>query len=727
MSNFFFFELKFFFVVKCLKEISNLVNKGLAVIRLFFKRNNNVSFLFMGSWFIDPSSSYGESVIHLYHQVSSFLVIIAILVLVLLVVISNTHGRFGRFFLENSVKVFSFLYSIVKNSNNSFANNIREYYLHLLSLNYGVGFYDVSVQQLRMNELFIKKRVKELHLEGTEFTAIEYVWSSAPIPLIFWSVASGAGIGYTGDNDSDPILGIGAEASQWNWDYDFAVSFNIEIPLFASYKEIGMWVFMDDAFFTEKHSVIQRYNSYLIKGLAPLVDSYLFTTFYEKVVALFTTNNLWKQLYVENDIKNFVEVNNHFLGHYDLEKVFFNSVKYSTFEDNFYIFKGLESLGSFDEVILGEKAFYTIEDVFFMYANIKNFLENLEDDEVSIYVGFVSKVFPNLVDKLGQIPSVSFFEGYLNSQMRLYYWFHKVMALNPFEMGELVRLAEGKETFLVENPSTIMDFFLKKYRDFAFLVFHFTLTLPYDVKYIFLTEGERLSALKSLWDAQENSVLKAVFTICFRFDSNLYDVTLEEEGVNPLRLITVDRSLVVPIDSPIRITTSAHDVIHSFSLPAVGVKIDSMPGRLNEAFVIFRRPGSVTGMCSELCGVNHGFMPINVEVVSYDDYIENNNLTVMNLGFSEENLFYCGLLDGAYASNEQVNVKFNLYADVPAKAFDSKLFYYDASTFYDDGSLHTYDFNYNRMSSFEADFRQHYNKEIFDKMENSRHLFKVYY
>jgi cytochrome c oxidase subunit 2 len=91
----------------------------------------------------------------------------------------------------------------------------------------------------------------------------------------------------------------------------------------------------------------------------------------------------------------------------------------------------------------------------------------------------------------------------------------------------------------------------------------------------------------------------------------------------PPRLLGVDHSLVVPINKVVRVETTGADVIHSFAVPAFGIKIDSIPGRLNETWFKATKLGVFYGQCSELCGKDHSFMPIVVKVVSdkeYDDW-----------------------------------------------------------------------------------------------------------
>ena len=86
------------------------------------------------------------------------------------------------------------------------------------------------------------------------------------------------------------------------------------------------------------------------------------------------------------------------------------------------------------------------------------------------------------------------------------------------------------------------------------------------------------------------------------------------------RLLGVDNEMVVPVNKVVRIQTTGADVIHSFAVPAFGIKIDSIPGRLNETLFKATKTGMFYGQCSELCGKDHAFMPIEVRVVSDQAY-----------------------------------------------------------------------------------------------------------
>ena len=103
------------------------------------------------------------------------------------------------------------------------------------------------------------------------------------------------------------------------------------------------------------------------------------------------------------------------------------------------------------------------------------------------------------------------------------------------------------------------------------------------------------------------------------FDS--YIVPTNELAENGFRLLDVDNRTVLPINTQIRILVSAADVIHSWTIPALGMKADAIPGRLNQIRFLITRPGLFYGQCSEICGANHRFIPIVVESVSVNSFL----------------------------------------------------------------------------------------------------------
>jgi len=102
------------------------------------------------------------------------------------------------------------------------------------------------------------------------------------------------------------------------------------------------------------------------------------------------------------------------------------------------------------------------------------------------------------------------------------------------------------------------------------------------------------------------------------FDSSLISENDLVKGTH--RLLEVDNRLYLPVGVPIRFLVTSSDVLHSWAVPSLGVKIDAVPGRLNQFVVEIKRPGVFYGQCSELCGPFHGFMPIVVQAISLEDF-----------------------------------------------------------------------------------------------------------
>nr|AHC32067.1 cytochrome c oxidase subunit II [Apis andreniformis] len=97
------------------------------------------------------------------------------------------------------------------------------------------------------------------------------------------------------------------------------------------------------------------------------------------------------------------------------------------------------------------------------------------------------------------------------------------------------------------------------------------------------------------------------------FDSYM----LNYSDLNQFRLLETDNRMIIPMKIPLRLITTSTDVIHSWTVPSLGIKVDAVPGRINQLNLISKRPGIFFGQCSEICGMNHSFMPIMVESTSF--------------------------------------------------------------------------------------------------------------
>lgn len=104
------------------------------------------------------------------------------------------------------------------------------------------------------------------------------------------------------------------------------------------------------------------------------------------------------------------------------------------------------------------------------------------------------------------------------------------------------------------------------------------------------------------------------------FDS--YIIPFNESSKENFRLLDVDNRIILPFNNQIRILITATDVLHSWTIPSLGVKIDATPGRLNQTSFLINQPGLFFGQCSEICGANHRFIPIVIERIPINYFIK---------------------------------------------------------------------------------------------------------
>nr|YP_009370796.1 cytochrome c oxidase subunit II [Truljalia hibinonis]ARO46890.1 cytochrome c oxidase subunit II [Truljalia hibinonis] len=100
-----------------------------------------------------------------------------------------------------------------------------------------------------------------------------------------------------------------------------------------------------------------------------------------------------------------------------------------------------------------------------------------------------------------------------------------------------------------------------------------------------------------------------------------FDSYMNQLDNNSFRLLDVDNRTTLPMNTQIRTLVTANDVIHSWTIPSLGVKTDATPGRLNQINFLLSRPGVYYGQCSEICGANHSFMPIVIESINLNSFI----------------------------------------------------------------------------------------------------------
>ena len=113
---------------------------------------------------------------------------------------------------------------------------------------------------------------------------------------------------------------------------------------------------------------------------------------------------------------------------------------------------------------------------------------------------------------------------------------------------------------------------------------------------------------------------KSVVHYSLKFDSIAVDTGDLIQGSK--RLIETNNPVILPYSVPIKVLVTSADVLHSWAVPSLGIKIDAVPGRINQFIFEIKRPGYFYGQCSELCGNMHGYMPINIQAVNLDEFKE---------------------------------------------------------------------------------------------------------
>ena len=128
------------------------------------------------------------------------------------------------------------------------------------------------------------------------------------------------------------------------------------------------------------------------------------------------------------------------------------------------------------------------------------------------------------------------------------------------------------------------------------------------------------STFSNLLKTEKNDVLRPIYSTDATI-INFSNSEIAKKNVIWFRLLDTNTKVFIPVSIAVRLLITSEDVIHSWTVPSFGIKLDAVPGRLNASVLEIQRPGLFYGQCSELCGAGHGFMPITVQSVLYDGYI----------------------------------------------------------------------------------------------------------
>lgn len=198
-----------------------------------------------------------------------------------------------------------------------------------------------------------------------------------------------------------------------------------------------------------------------------------------------------------------------------------------------------------------------------------------------------------------------------------------VINFHNFIMMLCVFILFGVLYFLLSSINLKVDY-NRKFQDLANLEFWWTI---FPVIILFIIAVPSLSLLYKLDEILDPflniKVIGNQWYWTYEYDDykekieiNSYMVSLIDLNKGDFRLREVDNRIAIPINSLVKVVTTSNDVIHCWTMPSLGIKIDSTPGRLNQIGFISNRSGLMVGGCSEICGSEHAYMPIIIEIIS---------------------------------------------------------------------------------------------------------------
>jgi cytochrome c oxidase subunit 2 len=242
-------------------------------------------------------------------------------------------------------------------------------------------------------------------------------------------------------------------------------------------------------------------------------------------------------------------------------------------------------------------------------------------------------------------PATPVMEGIIDLHNLIMYYLVLILFFVIFVFGEIIWLFYIRQTFPknIEEFNDRFDIYLARNTKHAtVLELIWTITPAVILMLIaspsfnllyaedeMLTPGVSVKAIGHQWywsyeystvtyHVTENNIVTTTILPSKSFDS--YMIPTGELVKGQVRLLEVDNMMILPVNVNIQILVTATDVIHSWAVPSLGVKVDALPGRLNQTFVFIKREGLFFGQCSELCGVNHGFMPIAIKAVEFEKF-----------------------------------------------------------------------------------------------------------
>ena len=508
----------------------------------------------------------------------------------------------------------------------------------------------------------------KIHLlpQITHNTSLEVVWTTVPALILVSIAIPSLTLIYSLDELKDPFLTLKVVGNQWYWTYEFTtnivndriinnwinsdfiikksgfIELDSELP-YSTIESLNPLIFLEKDIFETDFKFNNISSGFPFKyKFEDFMSSYIFNdnfskfNFYEYLCLIFLGDknnyeNIINSTYNSdlflnlNSIKTILSSDLFVLVLYNIELYILNNISnYANLIVYFELWQKLFYSCAFDTVFLNN-FLYSLSQEFF---NIK--IKPLIFNQIIDLTNFKLSYCMSLLYITLNIENGNFI---LPDLIKTLFKSHNFL-LNEFVLAELIFQicikAESGSTFYnfrswdLENCiSNNLDFINFAYTNNGELSLNYYNNV-FNNKTNFYVDNINTNFILGLKTFTfSNFLLNNTFfinAIHITFDSRLIEESDLEYG--QLRLLEVDNRLILPTEVSIRVLITSYDVLHSWAVPSLGVKMDACPGRLNQIILNIKRAGTFYGQCSEICGVNHGFMPIVIQAVDIEDFID---------------------------------------------------------------------------------------------------------
>ena len=433
-------------------------------------------------------------------------------------------------------------------------------------------------------------------------TLIEIIWTIIPTIIIMAIAIPSFVLIYAMDEIVNPKLTVKAIGSQWYWNYEYR-------DMVSYYAPLKKYVSVFDLFSTTPYFFQKSFFNFFNYSFMLMTPEYLQKLFFLTPFAPTKAKISLKFLYFfecslvlsSSKFKNVL-----FCDYLSLIKCrelppFYLTKQYSLF---------------YPLMITHLKQVYQFYFSVFASAQVKNYAFNFIDLLAKYYSPKLQLVILepkfdcySVVEKNAMPSLYSFYFKLFNSSFSSKFAKISSSIFSPLKLLAFEKFSDSswfKNIWLFTNKSNIV------FDSQLFLYSFLDAVCGKALNWCMFDVDQFLAILFNL---------KRVEYSYLSFESRMLDTeTVYASECNKYRLLSVDNPCILPSRTQIRLLTTATDVLHSWTIPSFGVKIDACPGRLNQVGLFIKRPGTFYGQCSEICGINHGFMPIEVRVLSWNAF-----------------------------------------------------------------------------------------------------------